>query len=82
MNTFTMLILLFHVDLGGDPFAQTMVEQPRRDYATLERCESAAVTKRLEMLAQARSYPQLGIVDVRITCVPTQYLFPQTDLGT
>jgi hypothetical protein len=82
MNTFAMLILLFHVDLLGDPFTHTMVEQPRRDYATVERCEGAAVAKRKEMLAQAQSYPQLGIVDVRITCVPTQYLFPQTDLGT
>jgi hypothetical protein len=72
MNTYVMLIMLLHLDIEGYPFMTTLIENPRYEYATVQRCESASVTKREFMLKEAKNYPILGIVDVVIRCVDSE----------
>jgi len=79
METFAMLIMLLHLDPGGYPYTTTMTEDPQREYPTLELCESAALTKRDSMLRSSLNYPDLAIIDIRITCVPSELLGTDTD---
>ncbi len=74
METFVMLIMLLHLDPDSYPYTTTMVEDPQTEYTTLIQCEQAALTKRTEMLLSSVNYPTLGIIDVKITCVPTELL--------
>jgi len=74
METFAMLIMFLHLDFAGRPHTTTMTEDPEREYPTLELCESAALTKRESMLRSSRDYPGLGIIDIRIACVPSEFL--------
>jgi len=79
METFVMLIMLLHLDPTGYPHTTTMTEDPQREYQTLELCESAALAKRESMLRSSRDYPDLAIIDVKITCVPTEFLGQDQD---
>ncbi len=69
-----MLIMLLHLDPDSYPYTTTMVEDPQQQYNSLTQCEQAAVTKRTEMLLSSGNYPSLGIIDVKITCVPMELL--------
>lgn len=74
MNTYVMLIMLLQLDIGGYPFTTTMQEDPMREFATVQQCESASVSKRESMLKSSIKYPDLGIVDVVIRCVDSHLL--------
>jgi len=74
METFAMLIMLLHLDFNGYLHTTTMTEDPEREYQTLELCESAALIRRGSMLQSSRDYPELAIIDIRITCVPSEFL--------
>ena len=74
METFFMLIMLLHLDPDGYPYTSTMVQDPQTEYPTLTSCEQAAHIKRTDMLRSSLKYPDLAIVDVRITCVPTELM--------
>jgi len=79
METFAMLIMLLHLDFNGYPYTTTMTEDPQREYPTRELCESAAQSKRESMLRSSRDYPELTIVDIRIACVPSEFLDTDQD---
>lgn len=64
-----MLILLLQLDTVGQPFTTALQESPMREYSTQSECDTAAESKRESMLKSSKSYPDLGIVDVRIRCV-------------
>ncbi len=74
METFVMLIMLLHLDPDSYPYTTTMVEDPQQQYMSLAECEQAAVAKRTELLLSSGNYPALGIIDVKITCLPTELL--------
>ncbi len=69
-----MLIMLLHPDPDGYPYTSTMVQDPQTEYSTLMSCERAADIKRTDMLRSSVKYPDLAIVDVQITCVPTELM--------
>ena len=69
MKTYIMLIMLLHLDPMGQPYTTALQESPIKEYATQSECDRAAESKRETMLKSAQNYPDLGIVDVRITCV-------------
>jgi len=79
MKTFAMLIMLLQLDPTGYPYTTTMTEDPEREYPTLALCESAALIKRDSMLRSSRDYPELAIIDIKITCVPTEFLSTDQD---
>jgi len=79
METFVMLIMLLHLDLDGYPNTTTMTEDPQREYNSLKLCESAALNKRDFMLRSSLYYPDLGIIDIRIACVPSEFLDTDQD---
>ena len=74
METFVMLIMLLHLGPDSYPYTTTMVQDPQQQYTTLTQCEQAAVAKRTEMLLSSGNYPTLGIIDVKITCLPTELM--------
>ncbi len=74
METFVMLIMLLHLDPDGYPYTSTMVQDPQTEYSTLASCERAALTKRTDMLRSSLQYPDLAIVDIQITCLPTELM--------
>ena len=74
METFVMLIMLLHLDPTGYPYTTTMTEDPQQEYTTLKLCESAAVIRRDSMLRSSLNYPDLAIIDIRITCLPAEFL--------
>jgi hypothetical protein len=69
MKTYIMLIMLLHLDPMGQPYTTALQESPMREYSTQSECDTAAESKRAAMLKSSRSYPDLGIVDVKIQCV-------------
>jgi hypothetical protein len=70
MKAYIMLIMLLQLDPhDGLPYTTALQQSPMTEYSTLQECESAAESKRTEMLKSSRQYPDLGIVDVRIQCV-------------
>jgi hypothetical protein len=69
MKVFVMLIMLLHLDPDGYPYTSALQESPMKEYSSLQECDTAAESKREAMLKSSRSYPDLGIVDVRIRCV-------------
>jgi len=74
METFAMLIMLIHLDPTGYHHTTTVTEDPQREYPTLSLCESAALAKRESMLRSSSNYPDLAIIDIRITCLPSEFL--------
>ncbi len=64
-----MLIMLLQLDMGQYPYTTTLQENPMREFATVMECEKASQIKRDAMLKSSLKYPDLGIVDVLITCV-------------
>lgn len=74
METFVMLIMLLHLDPDGYPYTSTMVQDPQTEYSTLMSCERAADVKRTDMLWSSLQYPDLAIIDVQITCLPTELM--------
>ena len=75
-----MLIMLLHLDPDGYPYTSTMVQDPQTEYTTLASCERAALTKRTDMLRSSLRYPDLAIVDIQITCVPTELMGTGEDM--
>ena len=69
MKTYIMLILLLQLDPMGQPRTTALQESPIKEYATQQECDRAAESKRDAMLKSSEQYPDLGVVDVRITCV-------------
>lgn len=79
METFVMLIMLLHLDPDGYPYTSTMVQDPQTEYSTLASCERAANIKRTDMLRSSLQYPDLAIIDVKITCLPTELMGTNPD---
>ena len=70
MKVYIMLIMLLQLDPDdGLPYTTAMQQSPVTEYSTLEECETAAELKRESMLKSSRSYPDLAIVNILITCV-------------
>ena len=70
MKAYIMLIMLLQMDpMDGLPYTTALQQSPMTEYSTLQECESAAESKRTEMLKSAKQYPDLGIVNIVIECV-------------
>ena len=70
MKAYIMLIMLLQMDPDdGLPYTTAMQQSPMTEYSTLQECERAAELKRTAMLKSSRSYPDLAIVNILITCV-------------
>ena len=70
MKAYIMLIMLLQMDpMDGLPYTTAMQQSPMTEYSTLQECERAAELKRTAMLKSSRSYPDLAIVNILITCV-------------
>jgi hypothetical protein len=70
MKVYIMLIMLLQLDPDdGLPYTTAMQQSPMTEYSTLEECETASELKRESMLKSSRSYPDLAIVNILITCV-------------
>ena len=70
MKVYIMLIMLLQMDPdNGLPYTTAMQQSPIIEYSTLQECERAAESKRTDMLKSSRSYPDLMIVNILITCV-------------
>ena len=70
MKAYIMLIMLLQLDPDdGLPYTTALQQSPVIEYTSLQECESAAELKRTEMLKSSRQYPDLGIVNILITCV-------------
>jgi hypothetical protein len=70
MKAYIMLIMLLQMDpMDGLPYTTALQQSPMTEYSTLQECESAAESKRTEMLKSAKQYPDLGIVNIIIECV-------------
>ena len=70
MKAYIMLIMLLQMDpMDGLPYTTAMQQSPMTEYSTLQECERAAEFKRESMLKSSRSYPDLAIVNILITCV-------------
>ena len=74
-----MLIMLLHLDPDGYPYTSTMVQEPQTEYTTLASCERAADIKRTDMLRSSVKYPDLAIIDIRITCLPSELMGTDLD---
>ena len=81
MKLFVMLIMMSQIDPSGYPYTTPMQESPRTQYDTLKECETEAAKKRKDMLKSSLKYPELGIVDVIISCVePAQDEFDPSNI--
>ena len=70
MKVYIMLIMLLQMDpMDGLPYTTALQQSPMTEYSTLQECERAAELKRESMLKSSRSYPDLAIVNILITCV-------------
>ena len=70
MKAYIMLIMLLQMDpMDGLPYTTALQQSPMIEYSTLQECERAAELKRTAMLKSSRSYPDLAIVNILITCV-------------
>ena len=70
MKAYIMLIMLLQMDPdNGLPYTTALQQSPMIEYSTLQECERAAELKRTAMLKSSRSYPDLAIVNILITCV-------------
>ena len=70
MKAYIMLIMLLQMDPdNGLPYTTALQQSPMTEYSTLQECERAAELKRESMLKSSRSYPDLAIVNILITCV-------------
>ena len=82
MKVYIMLIMLLQMDPdNGLPYTTAMQQSPMTEYSTLQECERAAELKRTAMLKSSRSYPDLAIVNILITCVDSSEAdFDSTDI--
>ena len=82
MKAYIMLIMLLQMDPDdGLPYTTAMQQSPVTEYSTLEECETASELKRESMLKSSRSYPDLAIVNILITCVDSLELdFDSNDI--
>jgi hypothetical protein len=70
MKAYIMLIMLLQLDpMDGLPYTTALQQSPMIEYTSLQECESAAESKRTEMLKSSRQYPDLAIVNIVIECV-------------
>ena len=80
MKAYIMLIMLLQMDPdNGLPYTTAMQQSPLIEYSTLQECERAAELKRTAMLKSSRSYPDLAIVNILITCVDSSEADFDTD---
>ena len=80
MKAYIMLIMLLQMDpMDGLPYTTAMQQSPMTEYSTLQECERAAELKRESMLKSSRSYPDLAIVNILITCVDSSEADFDTD---
>ena len=80
MKVYIMLIMLLQMDPdNGLPYTTAMQQSPMTEYSTLQECERAAELKRTTMLKSSRSYPDLAIVNILITCVDSSEADFDTD---
>ena len=82
MKAYIMLIMLLQLDPDdGLPYTTALQQSPLIEYNTLEECEQASELKRSAMLKSSRSYPDLAIVNILITCVDSSEAdFDSTDI--
>ena len=82
MKAYIMLIMLLQMDpMDGLPYTTALQQSPMTEYSTLQECERAAELKRTAMLKSSRSYPDLAIVNILITCVDSSEAdFDSTDI--
>ena len=82
MKVYIMLIMLLQMDpMDGLPYTTALQQSPMTEYSTLQECERAAELKRTAMLKSSRSYPDLAIVNILITCVDSSEMdFDSTDI--
>jgi hypothetical protein len=71
MKIIIMLILIHQADVTGTITISPFEEQPKNKFATIQKCEEAAVDKKNSILKSSSNYLELGIVDVEIICVET-----------
>jgi hypothetical protein len=69
MKIFIMTILLGQLDLAGNVFYTPWEQNPKLEFATMEKCLEASKIKGDEMYASSKKYPELGIVHIKIDCV-------------
>ena len=80
MKAYIMLIMLLQMDpMDGLPYTTALQQSPMIEYSTLQECERAAELKRTAMLKSSRSYPDLAIVNILITCVDSSEADFDTD---
>ena len=80
MKAYIMLIMLLQMDpMDGLPYTTALQQSPMTEYSTLQECERAAELKRESMLKSSRSYPDLAIVNILITCVDSSEADFDTD---
>ena len=80
MKAYIMLIMLLQMDPdNGLPYTTALQQSPMTEYSTLNECERAAELKRESMLKSSRSYPDLAIVNILITCVDSSEADFDTD---
>ena len=80
MKVYIMLIMLLQMDpMDGLPYTTALQQSPMIEYSTLQECERAAELKRTAMLKSSRSYPDLAIVNILITCVDSSEADFDTD---
>ena len=80
MKAYIMLIMLLQMDPdNGLPYTTALQQSPMTEYSTLQECERAAELKRESMLKSSRSYPDLAIVNILITCVDSSEADFDTD---
>ena len=80
MKVYIMLIMLLQMDpVDGLPYTTALQQSPMIEYSTLQECERAAELKRESMLKSSRSYPDLAIVNILITCVDSSEADFDTD---
>jgi hypothetical protein len=69
---YILAILLLQIDINGGAYNTPFVEEPRKIYNNIKDCLTAAENKRYTMLQSAKKYPDLEIVDIKISCVPIE----------
>ena len=82
MKAYIMLIMLLQLDPDdGLPYTTAMQQSPVTEYSTLSECETASELKRESMLKSSKSYPDLAIVNILITCVDSSEMdFDSNDI--
>jgi len=69
--SYILAIFLLQLDANGMPYTRMVREDPIVYYSSLKECNLGAEAKLTWMKETSKNLPELKIVDIQATCLPT-----------